>query len=72
MKRGRKRVLTDEQRAERKVAAQRAWQAKTKNVTVDADLIAALNAVADKLEPNFGFRPTLSQTLRYLIKEANA
>lgn len=38
-----------------------------KNVTLDADLIEALNAAADKLRGKFGFRPTLSQTVRYLI-----
>jgi hypothetical protein len=38
-----------------------------RNVTLDADLIEALNAAADKLRPKFGFRPTLSQTVRYLV-----
>ena len=39
----------------------------TKNITVDADLVAQLNAVADELTKAFGFRPTLSQTIRHLI-----
>jgi hypothetical protein len=56
-KRGRKSLPEDQKR-------------ETKNITVDADLIEVINNVADKLEAAFGFRPTLSQTLRHLIKEA--
>ena len=41
----------------------------TKNITVDADLVDVLNDCADKLEVKFGFRPTLSQTLRHLVKK---
>ncbi len=44
---------------------------QTKNVSIDAELVVDLNAVADQLKDRLGFRPTLSQTLRYLIKEAN-
>ena len=57
MKRGRK-PLPDDQKAQ------------TKNITVDADLVEGLNGIADALERIFGFRPTLSQTLRHLIKKA--
>lgn len=39
----------------------------TRNVTLDADLLDALNTVADEFESGFHFRPTLSQTVRYLI-----
>ena len=46
-------------------------KSKTKNVTLDADLVEALNAAADKLELEFGFRPTLSQTVRHLVKKVN-
>lgn len=43
-----------------------------KNVTVDADIIALLNGKAEELDKQLGFRPTVSQTLRYILKkEAN-
>lgn len=45
-----------------------ASRAKTKNVTLDADLVEELNKVCDALEPQLGFRPTLSQAVRRLIK----
>ena len=38
-----------------------------KNVSLDADLVGSLSAIVDKLEPQIGFRPTLSQAVRYLI-----
>jgi len=44
--------------------------AQTKNLTLDADLVEALNVAADELAKVFGFRPTLSQTVRHLIKKA--
>lgn len=40
-----------------------------KNVTVDADIIEILAAKADDLEATFGFKPTISQTLRYVLKK---
>ena len=40
-----------------------------KNITVDADIIAILNAKAAELEETFGFKPTVSQTLRYVLKK---
>lgn len=40
---------------------------QTKNVTVDADLVGELQRAADILEKRFGFRPTHSQTMRWLI-----
>ena len=40
-----------------------------RNVSLDSDLVTALNAVADTLEIRFGFRPTLSQTVRYMVKK---
>ena len=46
-----------------------ASKAKTKNVTLDADLVEALNKVCDGLERTLGFRPTLSQAVRYLIRK---
>lgn len=39
----------------------------TKNITVDAVLVDLINARADALEGTLGFRPTISQTLRYLL-----
>lgn len=41
---------------------------KSKNITVDAEILDMLNAVRDDLEKKFGFRPTHSQTLRWLIR----
>lgn len=68
-KRGRK-PLPPEERARRRVEQRAASKAKVKNITVDADMVDALNEVADNLSDTFGFRPTISQTLRYLIKRA--
>jgi len=42
----------------------------SKNITVDDELVTLLNTMADRLVSVLGFRPTLSQTLRYLIKQA--
>jgi hypothetical protein len=42
---------------------------QTKNITVEADLVEVLNKTADKLSAGLGFRPTLSQTIRYVIKK---
>lgn len=64
---GRKRIHTTE---EARVAAVRASKAKTKNITVDADLVEILGKKADELADVFGFRPTLSQTVRHLIRNS--
>ena len=40
-----------------------------KNITVDEDIIALLNQRATELEFGFGFKPTISQTLRHIIKK---
>lgn len=40
---------------------------KTKNVTIDEDLVELINKRADELLPKLGFRPTLSQTIRHLM-----
>lgn len=55
---------TDEARK----AARQKSRAKTKNISVDAELVAMLNETADDLETELGFRPTLSQTLKHLLK----
>jgi hypothetical protein len=66
MKRGRPRLhQTDAARRTARLVS----KAKTKNVTVDADLVELLNVAADRLEEKLGFRPSLSQTLRHLIKQ---
>lgn len=41
---------------------------KWKNVTLEADLQTALNHLSDRLDQQWGFRPTISQTIRYLIR----
>ncbi len=41
---------------------------KYKNITVDTDIVDILNSLADELVNSFGFRPTLSQTIRHLVK----
>lgn len=64
MPRGRK-ARTPEEKAAALAAAK-----TTKNITVDADLVDALNSICDSLVNDFGFRPTLSQCLRYLIRRA--
>lgn len=51
-------------------AARKAVKQKFKNVSVDADLVADLNALADGMVPMLGFRPTISQAIRYAIKKA--
>jgi hypothetical protein len=42
---------------------------KYKNMSVDADIVDILSNVSDKLKEEFGFRPTLSQTLRHLLSK---
>lgn len=44
---------------------------KYKNITVDADIVDKLNTVADEFQNIFGFRPTISQTLRHVLKEVS-
>lgn len=41
-----------------------------RNVTLSREDADKLNAVQDRLEPRLGFRPTLSQTLSWLIRNA--
>jgi hypothetical protein len=65
---GRPRTLTDAERLENFRASRARSKTKVKNITIDADLVEALNDACDRLEKKFGFRPTMSQTLRYLIK----
>ena len=60
----RPRILTDEQRKQ----SVKNYKAKVRNVTIDEDLVELLNKYADGLETEFNFRPTLSQTLRVMLK----
>ena len=42
---------------------------KYRNITVDADIVAILNQKSVDLEATLGFKPTVSQTMRYLLKK---
>lgn len=42
---------------------------KYRNMSVDTDIVDVLNGVAEKLKEEFGFKPTLSQTLRHLLRK---
>ena len=66
MPRGRPKVYQTEQA--RKAARVKA-RAKFRNIAIDSDLVEQLSAVANGLEAQLGFRPTLSQTLRYLLNK---
>lgn len=39
-----------------------------KNVSVDADIVALLAEVGAQMESELGFRPTISQTIRRLVR----
>lgn len=41
-----------------------------RNVSVDPDVQETLVALANELEPIFGFHPTLSQTIKFAAKKA--
>jgi hypothetical protein len=67
--RGRPRIHATE--AERRAAAQASWarsRQKRKNISIAPDLVDKLNAAADSLASELGFRPNLSQTLHYLLQ----
>lgn len=57
---------------EQKAAARKTSKEKFKNISLDADLVDRLNAVADRMAEDLGFRPTLSQAVRALIKLAES
>jgi hypothetical protein len=50
-------------------AAKKTYKAKFKNISIDADLLSVLNRTADLVESEWGFRPTLSQIIRHMIKK---
>lgn len=43
-------------------------EGKTRNITVSTDLIEEIDKVCGGLEKTLGFRPTISQALKYLIR----
>jgi hypothetical protein len=58
---------TPEQLAE----ARKAWREKAmqRTITLDADTIVMLKSEQERLEGELGFRPSLSQTIRYLVRK---
>jgi 1,4-dihydroxy-2-naphthoyl-CoA synthase len=60
---------TDEERREAKATQTRASKGKAgyRNITVDAEVQALLGVTIERLEAQFGFRPTVSQALRHII-----
>jgi hypothetical protein len=40
-----------------------------RTICIDADLLLAIHKKAAVLEPTFGFRPTISQTIRHIFKK---
>lgn len=57
---------------EKKAAARAAAKAKFTNITLANEAVEALQQCKVKLAEEFGFTPTLSQTLKYLITKANS
>lgn len=45
---------------------------KFKSIAIDAEMVRIINATADRLEDQFGFRPTISQTLRHMLGKIRA
>jgi hypothetical protein len=46
-------------------------RAARRNISLDAEAQAALGGIAEKLTAEFGFRPTLTQTVLWLASRAN-
>jgi hypothetical protein len=61
--------LSPQQRAERAELKTRRSMDGYRNISVTPDITDMLNIAADQLEPVFGFRPTLSQTIKYLLRK---
>ena len=61
--------LSPQQRAERAVERRTRRVEGYRNISVTCDITDTLNLAADQLEPVFGFRPTLSQTIKYLLRK---
>lgn len=60
---------TEEEREAARKEYRKRSQAKTKNITIDADLVQMIANAQDALEGELGFRPTQSQLLRFLLKK---
>lgn len=44
-------------------------KAKFKVVSLRVDVVKELNAMADRLVPELGFRPTVTQTIAYMLRK---
>ncbi len=42
---------------------------KYRHISVDSDIADVLRTKAEELEQQFGFKPTVSQTLRHLLNK---
>lgn len=71
-RRGRPKIhVTADQAIAARKAARAKSKAKSKNITVDADVLPLLYAAQKKLADELGFEPNLSQTLRAVIKRSS-
>lgn len=61
MKRGRKPINPDNNN-----------RARFKQIAIDHEVVDILNAASDRLTTTFGFRPTLSQTIKHLLRKVEA
>lgn len=41
-----------------------------KNIKIDEHVLEMLHLISDKMVDTLGFKPTISQTIRYLIQKA--
>jgi hypothetical protein len=57
---------------EKKAMAKAAAKAKFSNISLDNEATEALQQHKAKLATEFGFTPSLSQTVRHLIAKANS
>jgi hypothetical protein len=59
------------QTPEELATARKAWREKAmqRTITLDADTIVMLKSEQERLEGELGFRPSLSQTIRYLVRK---
>lgn len=44
-------------------------KSERKVINVDAELVDEVNLYAEELEDKFGFRPTFTQAMRFILKE---
>lgn len=62
--------LTDEERLAARKASHKKSRAKTKTLKLDADVVASIHWLVDEFENVHGYRPTLSDTIRSMIRIA--